>query len=163
MAELYIVGQAPARTGDGRPFTGLSGQRLQQLFGFNSYDYMAARVNLLNLLPDMAPPIAHGRGDHFDYDRAKQEARRLLKSWLLFTPETHVLACGTKVYKCFVGHSARPFQGTALKDRNSDSVVKLWLFPHPSGASSFWNDPKNVAEARAFARKRLRIAVESLI
>jgi uracil-DNA glycosylase len=155
---LYIVGQAPSRLGDGRPFTGPSGRRLIELGGFNSYEYMAARVRLFNLLEHKAERLPDGRGDRFDYESAKKEARRLARSWLLFRPETHVLACGSKVFNCFTGRRGEMYKGLALKDHDSTSVLNIWLFPHPSGASTYWNDPENVALARRFLRKRLRIA-----
>jgi uracil-DNA glycosylase len=155
---LYIVGQAPSRLGDGRPFSGPSGRRLIELFGFNSYEYMSARVKLLNLLDDKAQPLPDGRGDRFDYETAKQEARRLARSWLLFRPETHVLACGSKVFTCFTGQRGQMYKGTALRDYNSGSTLNIWFFPHPSGASTYWNDFQSRQRAARFLRKRLRIA-----
>jgi uracil-DNA glycosylase len=162
MPELYIVGQAPSRTGDGRPFTGDSGQRLLMLFGWPSYEYMAERVNLLNLLPKQQPALPGGRGDHFDYESAKREARRLRGHWHLFYPETHVICCGVKVFRCFTGQSPQqPFKGLALTHRRYETVVKCWYLPHPSGANPWYNEPELVAEARQFLRIRLRDAASS--
>lgn len=162
MAELYIVGQAPARTGDSRPFTGNSGKRLLRLFGWPSYEYMAARVNLLNLLNEHQPPIEHGRGDHFDYDTAKREALRLRGHWFYFYPETHVICCGVKVFKCFTGRSPKQaFKGLALTDQRFNTVVKCWYLPHPSGANPYYNDPGLSAQAAKFLRIRLRDAASS--
>jgi uracil-DNA glycosylase len=164
MAELYIVGQAPARTGDGRPFTGNSGKTLLKMFGWPSYEYMASRVNLLNLLDKPQPPIAHGRGDHFDFDTAKREATRLRGHWHIFYPETHVICCGVKVFKCFTGQSPRqPFKGLALNHRRFKTVVKCWYLPHPSGANPFYNDPTLTAQAKRFLRARLRDAAGASI
>ena len=164
MAELYIVGQAPARTGDGRPFTGNSGKRLLSLFGWPSYDYMAVRVNLRNLLQEKAESLPSGRGDRFDMTAGRQEAARLLGHWFIFYPETHVVACGTKVYRCFteIGWH-EPFRGVSMHHRRYDTTVKVWYLPHPSGANDFWNNPRNVAAAKRFLRERLRNAASSPI
>ena len=162
MAELYIVGQAPARTGDGRPFTGNSGKTLLKMFGWPTYDYMASRVNLLNLLNEQQPPNVHGRGDKFDYDTAKREALRLRGHWHIFYPETHVICCGVKVFKCFTGQSPRqPFKGLALYHRRYDTVVKCWYLPHPSGVNPFYNDDNLIIEAAKFLRERVRDAASS--
>lgn len=164
MAELYIVGQAPARTGDGRPFTGNSGKRLLSLFGWPSYEYMATRVHLLNLLDTQQAAVMYGKGDHFDYESAKQEAKRLLGHWFIFYPETHVICCGIKVYKCFTGqHPQQPLKGLALNHRRYDTVVKCWYLPHPSGLNAFWNYSRNVEDAKRFLRERLRDAASSPI
>lgn len=159
MAELYIVGQAPARTGDGRPFTGDSGKHLLRLFGWPSYEYMTLRVRLLNLLDEKQEPLPGRRGDRFNYEAAKREALRLRGHWLYFYPETHVICCGVKVFKCFTGQSpTQPFKGLALKDRRFKTVVKCWYLPHPSGANPFYNDPTLTAEAQKFLRQRLHDA-----
>lgn len=164
VAELYIVGQAPARTGDGRPFTGNSGKTLLKMFGWPSYEYMAERVHLLNLLNEKQEPLPGRRGDRFDYDAAKREALRLRGHWLIFYPETHVICCGVKVFKCFTGQSPKqPFKGLALCHRRFNTVVKLWYLPHPSGANPFYNDPTLSAQARKFLRTRLRDAAGSPI
>jgi uracil-DNA glycosylase len=164
MAELYIVGQAPARTGDGRPFTGNSGKTLLRLFGWPSYEYMASRVHLLNLLDNKQELLPGGRGDRFDYPAAKREAVRLRGHWLIFYPETHVICCGVKVFKCFTGQSPQqPFKGLALTHRRFNTVLKCWYFPHPSGANPFYNSISNHLEAQKFLKMRLRDAARSPI
>lgn len=162
MAELYIVGQAPSRTGDGRPFTGDSGQRLLTLFGWPSYEYLAERVNLLNLLPKQQPALPGGHGDRFNYQAASIEAARLRAHWHLFYPETHVICCGVKVFRCFTGESPQhAFKGLALTHRRYETVVKCWYLPHPSGVNPFYNEPDLTTEAKRFLRARLRDAASS--
>lgn len=163
MSELYIVGQAPARTGDGRPFTGNSGKHLLRLFGWPSYEYMAVRVQLRNLLQEKAEPLPGGRGDRFDMTEGRREARRLLGHWFIFYPETHVIACGVKVYRCFTERLPETFHGVSMHNRRYDTTVKVWYLPHPSGANPFWNEPQSMAETRQFLRERLRNAASSPI
>lgn len=159
MAELYIVGQAPARTGDGRPFTGNSGKTLLKLFGWPSYEYMSLRIHLLNLLDEKQEPLPGRRGDRFNYEVAKREAIRLRGHWHIFYSETHVICCGVNVFKCFTGQSPKqPFKGLALNHRRFNTVVKCWYMPHPSGINPFYNDPELVAEAKQFLRQRLHDA-----
>jgi uracil-DNA glycosylase len=123
---------------------------------------MKLRVHLLNLLDEKQQPLPGRRGDRFDYQAAKREATRLRGHWLIFYPETHVICCGVKVFKCFTGQSPRqPFKGLALTHRSYNTVVKFWYLPHPSGANTFYNSISNHLEAQKFLKTRLRDAASS--
>lgn len=153
MTEVIILGQAPARSGDGRPFTGPSGRRLCQLLGLPHYDSLKNRFTLQNLTPRPVHKLANGRGDTFDRLAAKASAELMVREWARSDEPVAIIACGHAVFNC-VTHESKPFfKGKKIGLRHIDwdaEPIEVWCFPHPSGASAFWNDQHNWLEARQF-------------
>lgn len=161
MTRLIICGQAPSRVGDGRPFSGPSGKRLAVLGGFRDYEHLADAVTLMNLFGSpqaRSQAILCGRrthaGDEFDTDLAAVEAFGVMLQWLKEEDERHiVIACGGKVFQAFTGQKREMYQGIRMAPN-----IEVWYFPHPSGASHYWNLKENRLRAANNFRKLLRRA-----
>lgn len=153
--KLYICGQAPSRQGDGRPFTGPSGDRLVKLFGLRDYEHLASQFTLINLLDQPAsnvcakPSGKKHAGDAFDRDEAVIKAFGLMLEWWDRGSQVVVLACGSSVTEALLGVKVKRFKGRRVRN------VEIWHFPHPSGASHFWNSPDNVERSREFLKRLL--------
>lgn len=149
MTRLVICGQAPSRVGDGRAFSGPSGKRLAALLKLEDYEALASRVTLVNLLDHPADKRSD-RGDLFDVVAARAGARRLNRQWDCDDEKVVVLACGHLVFRCLTGKRCEFFRGVRRPG------VEIWCFPHPSGASAFWNLPENTERARRFLKRLLK-------
>jgi uracil-DNA glycosylase len=164
--QLYICGQAPSRQGDGRPFTGPSGQRLVKLFGFRDYEHMASEVTLMNVLDRPETnlcnlPAKRGgnkrrrAGDEFDRDEAAIKGFGIMLELMQTGHKPVVLALGNEVCLALTGVKISRYKGRKIPGRDGHEV-DVWHFPHPSGASHYWNDPKNTAKASEFLIKLLK-------
>lgn len=155
MTAIKIVGQAPARSGDGRPFTGPSGQRLTRLMGLTNYDALATRFDLVNLLRAPVGKAASGRGDTFDRAAAERQAQYLMRQWAVQPDLIVAIACGHEVFRCLTHTQVPFFEGKALK-LGPAQFVDVWCFPHPSGSSAFWNDNSNQRLAAEFLNRLVK-------
>lgn len=145
----YLVGQAPARSGDGRPFTGTSGRRLMSLLDVPDYSGLLEYFELHNLIPVMQPKRGL-KGDEFNLPQAKEAARRFR---LKVPPHSTIIACGSAVFRAFttlaLSETCPNFCGVELIGPYRHRV-EVYHFPHPSGVNRFWNDLNNVIEARVW-------------
>lgn len=165
MNRLIICGQAPSRQGDGRPFSGPSGRRLATLMGLKDYEELASRVKLTNIFDHTAEPSrashdpnpwrldlrTHHAGDKFDEERARTLGLAMVFGWKAIAasdPPVVVLGCGGKVFRALTGQKKPMFKGTKVAPG-----VHVWHFPHPSGASHFWNDPASFDRASGFLKR----------
>ena len=131
-----IVGEAPSmRTS--RPFAGRSGDRLAELFGYESRAALADSWRLVNLLGYWPGPETTGNGSAFPAAEARAAAARIRLA-------DGSLLCGRRVAAAFGLVNAPYF---AWRDVDGRRVA---VVPHPSGVSRWWNDPENVARAREF-------------
>ena len=146
MTRLVFCGQAPSRVGDGRPFSGPSGKRLAQLLNLRDYEDLAAQVTLVNLIEEPVEKT-EGRGDAFDLVQARARARELVESWVDDDEQIIVIACGHSVYRCLTGSKVELFRGRRTFG------VEIWCFPHPSGASAYWNFRGNVDRSARFLNR----------
>ena len=156
MTEVVILGQAPARSGDGRPFTGPSGRRLCQLMGLPHYDCLRDRFTLQNLVNRPVYQQPYGRGDTFDRLAARGRAQMLVRDWSKSEEPVAVIACGHAVFECVTKVKRPFFKGKKIALYSDDwdaKPIEVWCFPHPSGASAFWNEPKNWQAAHEFLIK----------
>ncbi len=148
-----IVGQAPSRKGDGAPFSGPSGARLCRLVGVKDPEELKDYFKLINLIKHQLDPHPRGRGDKFDLNEAKKRATRILSE---AEPEQVFIACGRQVWKCLTGTPDGEFYTrrvvTVTHNKKPSVDVNVYLFPHPSGASSIWNYPAEVRRAQTFLR-----------
>lgn len=148
MTKLIFCGQAPSRIGDGRPFSGPSGRRLAALLGLRDYEHLASQFTLTNIFDTPASSRVE-RGDAFDQEWASAYAHQIMIGWQKKNEDLIVVCCGHQVYQAFTGERGVFFKGKR-KDR-----VELWCFPHPSGASAYWNRRANVIQAANFLRRLL--------
>ena len=137
--KVVLVGQAPSASGADR-FEGRSGARLATLAELSRADFLATfeRVNLL--------PFAGkdgGKGDAFDASAARLAAGRLAPS----LAGRRVVLVGLAVAKAF-GLDEPPLLSWTVHRGMNVAVV-----PHPSGVNRWWNEPTNVAMAKAFLRE----------
>lgn len=142
---ILIVGEALAKSGNGLPFSGRSGERLQRLFGVEGYQGLLSVARLTNLCS----------GYTFDQDKAAKFADLLLDQEHRLAASLSALLqlvmCGRKVAKAMDADHLDWFQ-TA---RYGEWVV-LHLFPHPSGLSRFWNDSRDAQRAQDYLRALAR-------
>lgn len=150
-----IVGQSPARSGDGRPFTGASGMRLCRLLGIEEdYRALTALVDLTNIFGDIPAKRPGIKGDVFDSDAARFIARNMLTTELNRGRE-HFVLCGKKVATAFgVGSMDTLTSGVYVRPKSlgTHHLVSLHILPHPSGINLFWNDRDNISKASAFLK-----------
>lgn len=143
--KALIVGQAPARSGDGTPFSGPSGLRLCQLLEVPDLDHLRKWFDLENLIPEKLSKRPTGRGDVFHVKRAHQRAEEIIAA---SAASRVVIACGRQVWSAFGCDLSAEWFGRCLLPNKRGELVELRLFPHPSGISHFWNEPQNVQRAR---------------
>lgn len=142
-----LVGQAPARSGDGRPFTGASGRRLCSLLEIESYDDLAHLLDMTNLIPQIQPKIKGKKGDSFDRALAKRAAIRIYTQCVEEGRDRVILA-GKGVAAAFLPQQ----QAINYFQRYLTVSIRICVIPHPSGVNLFWNDPANVEKASRFLR-----------
>lgn len=152
MSRLFICGQAPSRVGDGRAFSGPSGKRLAALFNLRDYEHLASQVTLINIFDQPAERL-EARGDHFDRVAAAEVGTALMEKFHEYPNDVYVIACGHAVYEALTGIKKMEF----FHGRDF-AGVEVWCFPHPSGASSYWNTRSHVLLAANFLRKLLKRA-----
>lgn len=164
MSRVHIVGQAPARSGDGRPFTGASGKRLVNLLGLEDYDELAEKFHLDNIFDQKADKMLSGRGDNFPEPLARKVGIKHMRRYAREGGPQLVLACGHKVFKALTGKRVELFTVLVVEVPIGEEEVPVHVccFPHPSGASAYWNDIENVEIARQFLI-RLQERFEHLI
>lgn len=151
-ARLVVVGQAPGsdwRPGQERSYPALTGWasvRLSGLGGVSRVEWVTVfqRENVL----DHFPGRAGGKGHLFPPADARAAAERLAAR----LEGRDVVLLGSAVARAFGLVDAPPFAWVerrlvATPVATLRSVVTT---PHPSRANLWWNDPANVARARAF-------------
>lgn len=151
---LAIIGQAPSRQGPGRAFSGPSGNRLCRLLGVEDYLDLYRVAHLENLLTKPMEKHPNGRGDIFLMDEAQVQAKISMDVMLFLNRNTQVIACGHKVYRAFTRRKGQYFKGARIvtKTYNPPHTLDVWCFPHPSGASPYWNERENFDRAAEFIR-----------
>ena len=148
-----IVGQAPARASL-EPLDGRSGRRLERLAGIRDGE-LGLWFALGNLLPawpgnrERRPGPHSAPGDRFDAGAAR-ESWRDLSSEVLHGHFDLVLLLGRSVA------AAAGAGRLAYFERERREGYAVAVFPHPSGASHFWNAPRNRVLAAAFLRQVVR-------
>lgn len=149
-----IIGQAPARGNDGKPpFAGASGARLAKLAGVGETgDALPEHFDLVNLNDKWQGKNKSGKGDAFNMEQARINAKRI--KWRLEheIDEAFVLLMGRKVERAF------GWAGLNYLDTNIWLGHYVILFPHPSSINPWWNDEENVVAARAILRWTLRVS-----
>ena len=146
-----FIGQAPSRHGDPtKPLTGRPGRKLANLASMTPMEFYLSTVRI-NLLPCYAG--ANGRGDAFPMRVARGNAARMV-TILDGRVVVFVGRCVAEAFGCrkewFYWEEGR-FLVDDLTMRCRRAVV-----PHPSGRNRFWNDARNVREARRFMSDLMR-------
>lgn len=164
MTKLVICGQAPSRVGDGRAFSGPSGRRLASLMLLPDYEALARQVILTNIFDAPAARRAircrpsskrNAPGDEFNMDEAYVSGMTKMLEWAADPELVVVLACGKNVTKALGFPDLEFYKGRALK-AGPVQGVDVWAFPHPSGASQYWNDQANHVRASIFLKRLLK-------
>lgn len=146
-----IIGQAPGPNTDPRePLSGRCGARLADLCGLSVPEFMMLfdRINLIYRFPGKA-----GKGDHFPIHVARRRAIWMMMQGRL--SQGPVILLGQKVADVF------RFRCDPVMTMIKSPVAPhgMAMFPHPSGVSRWWNEPRNVADARRCWR---RLALDAL-
>jgi hypothetical protein len=138
-ARPLLVGQAPGPRSDPKePLSGRCGARLAGLCCIEVEEFFRRFecVNLIDKFPGKA-----GKGDRFPVNLARRAALCVSKEFA----DRKVVLLGDNVARAFeVGRIYPP-----------GAFIPMWggavcTFPHPSGVSRWWNEPRNVREARHF-------------
>ena len=146
---VMLIGQAPGRVeaGNGRPFSGPAGKRL---FGwlagvgiaedaFRRQVYMAA---MTRCYPGPSPT---GHGDRRPTSRELALCRRFLDRQIDLVVPQLVLLVGGLAIEAFLGKLKLDEAVGRFHERNAWRYLAL---PHPSGASTWLNDPSHQALLR---------------
>lgn len=137
--KIVIIGQAPAKGGDGRPaFDGWPKRYFAWLSGASpaGIELFLEFTNLLN-----AWPGKKGKGDNFPMTEATESANRMTYA----LQNRRVIFCGRNVAKAF-GH----FDDRYFEWDTDDRFFTYAVMPHVSRINRWWNEPKNVERATAF-------------
>ena len=130
---VLVLGEAPSRSSvASAPLSGRGGARLAALAGVAPAE-LPARFDLANLLPAWPGP-GSGSGSAFPAAEARRAAAALDLAG------RRVVALGGRVAAALGARGAR-FEVVEARG------ATVLLFPHPSGASRFWNDPASVERA----------------
>ncbi len=153
MPKPIILGQAPARSGDGRPFSGPSGRRLCALAGLSSYEELTEAFDLRNLIDEKMAKKARGKGDEFPRALAAEAAEKLKYRLPM---DFWVICMGNQVANLMeVGRAKTPLM--TWKVKLYSTIGNSMRFPHPSGVSHFWNEPENVRKASEVLRSAMTL------
>lgn len=139
MLRPLIVGQAPSASSDpAEPLSGRSGRRLASLCCLSLEEFIASydRANLVGEFPGRLQ-----KGDAFPIGPARASAV-LIRGGL--SPRRLVLL-GSGVARAFGVPAGSPALRWFALGRHRAAIC-----PHPSGVCQFWNDPRNVGQARSF-------------
>ena len=168
-----ILGQAPSRQGDGRPFTGPSGDRLLKWAGVETRDELLRYFRLDNLFPYPLPQHESERrpsgslktigfSKRLGRDFAQQFIAReddYLKNQLgpegyttFHTVRNHidVIVLGKKVWDALDLWGSTPMFNRVVRARTG---LRFHRFPHPSGLNHQMNDPEFVRETSERLRR----------
>lgn len=148
-ARLMVIGQAPgvdANGPDARPFSGDSGQRLFRWMARAGWSEEAFREQFYISAVTKCFP---GDDPKSSGDRVPTAAERhLCRPWLdaelvLVQPEV-ILPVGRLAINLFFPSRLKLVEviGETIEDEQGRIILPL---PHPSGASRWFNDPRNVA------------------
>lgn len=128
--------------------TGAIGRRLAELAGYDVANReelrFYAETDRRNL--NARWNGKEGKGDKFDQVEGERNAVAILA-------EGHgkIVLLGLEVQRAF-GQKGEPLAETVWFHPATNAATNFLLFPHPSGISTWWNEPFNVYRAR----KRLR-------
>ena len=159
--------------GDGRPFTGPSGDRLIRWAGVEDRDELLRYFRLANLFNTPLPTYKNDRrpsgslktqGFGRKAGRVAGEAFIVLQDDYLkaqLTPQAYtdfhtlknridVLVLGKKVWDALDLYGATPLFGRVIK---IGAPLRFHRFPHPSGLNHQMNDPEVIREASERLRR----------
>jgi hypothetical protein len=169
-----ILGQAPSRLGDGRPFTGPSGDRLLLWAQLETRDELLKYFRLDNLLstplpqytdirspggklrtPSIGRRVAKDSAQQFtarQYDYLKNQlgGQRGMDDFIRAGNAVEVICLGRKVWEAF----GLPNNTLYLKSYlRSQMGLKFYRFPHPSGLNHLMNDLEFLRETSEALRR----------
>ncbi len=151
MPDVLLIGEAPGKRGTpSEPaLGGRIGRRLASLMGCSVEEYERWTVRI-NLLPNWPGKASHGNGSRWPTKTARSHARVLVMNrWL---DGRSVILLGRRVAAAFGIKSDRAW----FVWEEGVIGLRFAVAPHPSGASRWWNDPRNVEAARKFWRRTYR-------
>ncbi|MDQ3702154.1 MAG: uracil-DNA glycosylase family protein [Chloroflexota bacterium] len=155
---VMLIGQAPGRmeAGNGRPFSGPAGRRLfSWLAGVGIEEHaFRQRVFMAAMTRCYPGPSPTGHGDRRPSPAELSLCRPFLDRQMALVQPELVLLVGGLAIEAFLGKM--PLERAVGQSHVRDGVRYLPL-PHPSGASTWLNQP----EHRELLRQSLALLVES--
>lgn len=168
-----ILGQAPSRLGDGRPFTGPSGDTICKWAGVESREKLLEYFELDNLLSKPLPVNGADRRSPsaFSPTQARAQAGKFLERQrvrlrkelgqseyndFIDSGEIVVVALGTKVWRSF----RLPRNAEVFDEQPVSAEFRIVRFPHPSGLNHQLNDSEFVANVQRRLREIGHISLD---
>jgi len=150
MTRIVLIGEAPGKRGrrGEAALCGRIGRRLAKLMNVTEYDYRwrTRRENLLPRWPGKAPA---GHGTAWPAKLARGAARRMERRGLFAPRDRVVILLGRRVAAAF-GFSQQDWFAPFCIAPTQGLAAAVIVAPHPSGASRWWNEPRNWNAARRF-------------
>lgn len=148
--QVVLIGQAPSRSGDPcYPLTGRFGRKIQELARITEWTYLRKTVRI-NVLP--VYPGTNGKGDAFPLNKARHMARTIAELGV-FDCGRDVVMFGWNVARVFgMPKTAWLMWERPYRVLGEPCSTRVAVSPHPSGVSTWWNDPENLRRASAFWR-----------
>jgi uracil-DNA glycosylase len=151
LPRILLVGQAPSAqaTRGATPFAGIGGEKLRGWFaqaGIAPDDFFR-KITFSAVTKCFPGPAPGGKGDRVPTATEQALCRPWSDAIIAAYDPAVVLLVGTLAFKSFLGRSA-PL--TALVGHGFEREGRRLLpLPHPSGVSTWLNDPANVARVSA--------------
>jgi uracil-DNA glycosylase len=133
---VCFVGERPGRSEGYQPAfsKGQSAARLAGLMDCESLFEFTTKYLRFNLIPEWSPY-------RFPVDEARRSAQTMRK---IINQPVVLILCGRQVMRAFDVDKLDYLKTT------QQGLISLATLPHPSGLSRWWNEPKNVMDAREF-------------
>lgn len=147
---IRFYGQAPGSRANGGAFEGSA--LLVELADVPEH-VLRSRVEFRNLLSEYPGRKRDGKGDLFPIKEARAAADREMERW---READMIVFAGREVARAFGLAAAAPWFEWEILGLEDGYVVEVAVFPHPSGASRFWNDAANRDAAAAFLRELIK-------
>ena len=153
-ARLMLIGQAPSAAAlqASRPFAGPGGRRLDEWFGWAGLDHVAWRreVYITAMTRCFPGPHPRGKGDRKPSRAEMARCRPWLDRQLTLLDPVLVILVGGLAITSFLGPLTLDAAVGGLIARGHPA--RLYLpWPHPSGVSTWLNDPARVERVRRSA------------
>jgi uracil-DNA glycosylase family 4 len=164
-ARLMLIGQAPGVTEarSRRPFGGDAGRRLFQWLSRAGWDEAGfrARCYITSVTKCFPGKAASGGGDRVATSAEQKLCRPWLDAELALIKPAVIVPVGMLAIRLFYPPDVKleVVVGKTIVDNAGRRIVPL---PHPSGASRWPNDPRNLGkiEAALFALKIIKVELD---
>jgi len=162
-ARLMLIGQAPSRAAiqQWRPFAGVGGRRLVEWMAWAGMDEATFRreIYMTAMTKCFPGPSPKGKGDRRPSAAEVALCRPFLERQIALVDPGLIILVGALAIEAFLGRVGATGRSPRLTDVVGELIERdgrrFLPLPHPSGVSTWLNDPARVALVRR-AVERLR-------